>query len=349
MIRTQLKTLQIKKSSDRELPKILKWKTANMVRNHSIMATVREIIQVSKSLDVVHIGIIGNPGTGKSETAKTLCHLIHKLSEVPFAIRIFGKNDLLNFEETLKTLTPANYVLVFDDVSFLGAGASKKQIEFVKQAMTEIRHLEGGKDVKIITILNYHYTLGLDKYLRQADFRYFTSIGSSEMDNMEKIVGAKNMKKVRDFQIRFTKAIVRNFFTFRIGPKESFAYKYREPFIPLLFYNNSDLRPIVSPLRIWLDPICSRCSQGSSSSIDVKQFVREAEAKFQPRTFKTAVKHLLMLNGMNVHSKPIVSAARYLDRALEKKIINLEDLAVHCGLTITKTRLRKPLDGVLTT
>jgi len=347
MIRTQLKTLQVEKSSDRHVPKVLKWKGVNMIRIHSLRATVREIIQVSKSLDVVHIGIIGNPGTGKSETAKTLCHLIHKMAEVPFAIRIFGKNDLLNFEETLKTLTPANYVLVFDDVSFLGAGASKKQIEFVKQAMTEIRHLEGGKDVKIITILNYHYTLGLDKYLRQADFRYFTSIGSSEMDNMEKIVGSKNMKKVRDFQVRFTKAIVKGFYTHRIGPKETFAYKYREPFIPLLFYNNSDLRAIVSPLRQWIEKVCSLCSQGSSSLISVKQFTEESIAKFGEDTFRTCVKHILMLNGMNTHSRKVVTASRYLDRALEKKVINLEELAVSLGLTITNVRLRKPLDGVL--
>jgi len=348
MIRTQLKTLLVEKSSERHVPKVLKWKGVSMIRIHSLRATVREIIQVSKSLDVVHIGIIGNPGTGKSETAKTLCHLIHKMSDVPFAIRIFGKHDLLNFEETLKTLQPANYVLVFDDVSFLGAGASKKQIEFVKQAMTEIRHLEGGKDVKIITILNYHYTLGLDKYLRQADFRYFTSIGSSEMDNMEKIVGSKNMKKVRDFQSRFTKSIVKGFFTHRIGPKETFAYKYREPFIPLLFYNNNDLRAIVSPLRQWIEKICSRCSQGSSSSISVKQFSQESIDKFGIDTFKTSVKHLLMLNGMNTHSRKVVAASRYLDRALEKKIINLEDLAVSLDLKITKTKLRKPLDGVLT-
>ena len=64
MIRTQLKTLQVKKSSDRHIPTVLKWKGVNMIRVHSLRATVKEVIQVSKSLDVVHIGIIGNPGTG---------------------------------------------------------------------------------------------------------------------------------------------------------------------------------------------------------------------------------------------------------------------------------------------
>ncbi len=349
-----LETPKTKQDTDRLRPRVIAWKGVKMVRVHSLRASVREIIEFSKSIDLVRIGLIGNQGTGKSTLAQTLGHLIHTMSEkdhyVPFAVRIFSKEQLLDFEQTLKTLTPANYVLVFDDVSFLGAKASKKQIEYVKQAVTEIRHLQGGQDVKIILILNYHYTLGLDKYLRQADFRYFTSVGSSEIDNMEKVVGSKNMWRIRAFMKIYTKAIVKKYFTVRIGGKEVFQYKYRAPFIPSLFYNNDTLRLVVSPTRHWIDQICGTCAEASGqkiSDVSVDQFIKEAEKKFPKGIVKVAAKLHLFMNGMNTFSNPVVTAQRYISRAETMKVITGEEIAAHYGLDITKARLRKQLDGVL--
>lgn len=337
---------------DKVRPAVIPWKEVHMIRNHSIRASVREIVNVSNSLDLVKVGIIGNQSTGKSETAKTIAHLFHKMSKLPFTVRIFEKEELLNFEQTLKRLTPANYVLVFDDVSFLGASASKRQVEMVKQAITVIRHLPGGQDVKIVIIMNYHYTLGLDKYLRQSDFKYFTSVGSSEMDNMEKIVGNKYMELCKNFQIMYTRMlgmVGQKRFTFMLG-KEPFSYTYRDPFIPLLFFNNDTLRVVVSPLRTWIDklcPICDISDQSSQSEISIAQFCKEAEEKLGAGAWKTAIKHRLLMNGMNVYGPSVVQAGRYFDRAAEKKQIKLEDVAKHYNLSITKTRLDKALDGVL--
>lgn len=341
------------KTKDGDRPTVIPWKDARMIRNHSLRASVKEILQVSKSLDVVKIGIIGNQGTGKSTLSQCIAHLIHKMSEIPFSIRVFDKDNLLNFEATLKSLSPANYILIFDDVSFLGASATKKQIETIKQALTVIRHLEGGQDVKIITILNYHYTLGLDKYLRQSDFRYFTSIGSSEIDNMLSIVGKKYMGKVFEFQKICTKALVKEKFSFRLGNKGFFTYPFRKPFIPLLFFNNDTLRYVVSPTRQWIDPICSVCTEYTSSekftsAIDVSQFIDESGHKFGEERFKKAVKLKLYTNGINVFDPGLTSAGRYLDRALEKKEISLEEIATHYKFEIRRTKLRKKLDGVLT-
>ena len=108
------------------IPVVIPWKDAKMIRNHSIRATVKEILQVSKSLDVVKIGIIGNQGTGKSTLSQTLAHLIHKMSDVPFSIRIFDKKSLLDFENTLKSLSPANYVLIF--TSFRGRSGCQNNL-----------------------------------------------------------------------------------------------------------------------------------------------------------------------------------------------------------------------------
>ena len=61
----------------------------------------------------------------------------------------------MHFEETLAKLQPTNHIMVFDDISFISAHAGKKDIEKIQKAFTEIRHLPGGQDVKIISIFNF--------------------------------------------------------------------------------------------------------------------------------------------------------------------------------------------------
>jgi hypothetical protein len=326
-------------------PTLIRWNVTkkdkpNMVRTHSISSTVQEILSavaVEDSQDVVQINLIGDPSSGKTTLAKTLGHLIHKNAKIPFSVRVFTKDDLLNFAATLKTLEPANYVLIFDDLSFLKANASAKQIEMVKQAVTEIRHLPGGQDVKIVIIKNFHYTLGLDKYLRQNDFTYFTSVGSSEDDNIEGIVGRKNMGKVHYFQkIRNRIKIApegKKLFSYpllRYGP--AFVYKYKNPFIPLLYFNGNTLRHIVSPTREWIDPICSICATYGSkdkilTEIDLPKFKEQVDDKYGESTVKRAALNILMQNGITTDRPKVVSAERFLKHALDKKQINLNDLA----------------------
>lgn len=327
-------------------PTITKWNNESMIRIHSLRASVKEIIQVSQVLDVVKIGIIGDPGSGKTTLAMDIAHLIHKMSEYPFAVRVFGEEEFLHLKETLAAMEPVNYIIYFHDLSFL---TDKRAIEEVKNAITKIRHLK--KDVKIILIYDYHYLLGLDKYLRQSNFRYMTSLGTSETDNVIKIVGSQYSERVKDFQEKYVEMTTKHKCTFRIAPNKYFIYNYKNPFIPCLFYNGRSLRYIVFPLREWIDKICSICSMANKtlihSEIPVDQFIKETEAKFGPGVFEATVKLRLFQNGMNTYARSVTNCGKYLDRALEKKMISLEELATKKGLTITRTKLRKKLDGVL--
>ena len=346
MIRNRVKQVLVEQNRDRYIPKVIKWKGVNMVRAHSFLATIREIITWSAEIDVTRIGLVGDPHSGKSTLAKCIAHAVHINSKkIPYTVRIFGKDDLLDFNNTLKSLTPANYILIFDDVSFMGANANKKQIEMVKQATTEIRHLEGGQDVKIIAIMNYHYTLGLDKYLRMADFRYFLTVGSSEKENMEKIAGSKYNKLIDEFVKMRRMGVTQGYWTVPIGPKEPLAYKFRDPFIPVLFFNDASLRLIVTPKREWLNEICTECEEAEGndlpSGISIDEFVKNAEGNFGSGNFQAAIKLLLYTNGLTVYGKHVVQSLRYLERARLTKIITLEKLAVHYGFKITKTRLDK--------
>ena len=85
-------------------PAIIRWQDQKILRTHALKPTVLEIIETSKSLDVVKIGLIGEPHTGKGTMAETLAHMIHTLSVergyVPWAFRRYGKDEFYNLSET---------------------------------------------------------------------------------------------------------------------------------------------------------------------------------------------------------------------------------------------------------
>lgn len=360
MLETREIQLTVERKYDKNAsirPTIIPWKDTKMIRNHSVGATIQEILQavsVEGSQDVVNINIIGDPSSGKTTQAKTIGHLIHKRSTIPFAVRIFRREDLLKFEETLKALSPANYVLIFDDLSFLGADATSRQIELAKKAASEIRHLPGGQDVKIVVIKNFHYTLGLPKYLRSNDFTYFTTVGSEEKQNMQGIVGEKYMNEVYSFKKLKNKLKIapegHKTFTYQLlKNKPRFVYTYKKPFIPLLYWNGLSLRQVVSPTREWIDPVCSTCEQLISeekfhNEIDISKFVDESGKKFGETIFKRAVILKLKEQGIiNALPPAVVRTGRYLDKVLGTGRITLQHLAVHYKLEPTIVRLREKI------
>jgi len=355
IIKQQVVSLAPDSDHKMHLPKLMEWKGIKMVRNHSFLASIKEIVTVCEGVnestegsDAIRIGIVGDTHTGKTTMAQAIAHSIHKMSKLDFTIKQFTKNELMEFADTISKLKPTNHILIFDDVSFLAAIAGKHKIDLIQQSATEIRHLEGGKDVKIIAIFGYHYTKALPPYLRQSDFKFYTSIGSSELKNMEEMLGGKKMSTVIQFQRQFLIARLKGFYKIPIGQKKLLAYRYRDPFIMALFWNNLSLRPIISPTREWLQPICSVCAGSEvKSEISLEQFRKEGEQKFTPQLFKTVVKQQLRLQGMNTYNPRYVQCARWIERALEKKLINLAELAGVMDLKIADTKLFVKLDGVL--
>lgn len=334
-------------------PAIIKWKNENMVRVHSLRATVKEILAGLQVLDVIKVGVIGEPSTGKSSLEDTLAHLIHKMSPIPFAVRSLGEEEFMDIEKYLASLPPANYVLKFRDLSFLKGKYGSKKIEELKASITKIRHLPGGKDVKIVLIYDYHYTMGLDKYLRQANFRYFTSVGSSEKENMIDIVGKNFETMVNDFATTYVEMTTteNHKATFRISKNRYFSYSYKNPFVPVLFWNNANLRVVVFPLRTWIDPVCSICSTGDNpllqSQIDLKKFKEDRDHTFGVGVYESAVKVVLFAHGITTYSNRITQAIRDINRSLDTKIIKLEELATAYGLETTRTYLKKKPSPVL--
>ena len=334
-------------------PPILTWKDQTIVRNHSMIKTCEEILNMNQTTDVIKVNIIGPPNSGKTEQVRVIAHIIHKMAKIPYSFKLFGKKELLNFRETLKTLTPTNWILGFDDLSFLGADATRKQIEVIKQAETEIRHLEGGKDVKIIIIKVSHYTLALDKYLRQNNFTYFTNVGSSEYDNMERIVGSGNMSKVMYFKKLMVRATSQGKYGYQLRKdRPPLTHSYKNPFIPMLFWNEDTLRIIDSPNRKWLDVYCETCSRAednpsSNEIIDVDGFITEKNTSYGKSIWKLAVKNKFLKIGVNMHHPGVVAAEKDLERCLATGNITLDQIASRLNLTPTRTKLRKPIGDAI--
>lgn len=325
------------------IPVVIPWKTTKMIRNHSIKAAVREIINHVKETGLVSVGILGKPGSGKTTLAKCIGHLIHDMADEPFAVKVFDKEGLLHLRETIAGLEPINHVIILDDLSFLQANASKQQLDSIKQTATEIRHLPGGQDVKIILILNWHYSKALDKYMRGTEFLFVTNVSSSENENLQQIFGKEHTRRINDFQKMCSQAIVKKKFSFQLSKKKFFTYEFKKPFIPTLFYNSISLRYVVSPTREFIDPICSVCANTSKDSlksgVNIDKFADDISYKFGISIARQAVRLKCFQSGINVYPKKVRQCMDLIDEYFKTFVFDLEALALHYNFDTTKTRL----------
>lgn len=335
-----------------DLPVTIEWKGVRMMRAHSLRSSVKQIARMAQSLDVVKINMIGDMSSGKSTLAACVAHLIHKISEeeykIPFAVRVFNKNDLLDFQATLEKLSPANYILIFDDVAWLTGSASKHQIDVVKQSLSVIRHIPGGEGCKIITIMCFQYSLSLDKFMRSCNFSYFTTVGSSELDNMTKIVGIKYLGKLLNFRRLYTSATTRGEFKFNLGRTgKRFVYSWRNPFQPNLFHDGNSLRVVVSPTKEFIDKFCSVCANSKEvlmkGDVNVKDFAEDITRKFGAGTARSAIRLKMHLNGMAVWPKRFQQCLRYIDLYMGNKNFNFQELMTYFNFKNETTQLHQKL------
>ena len=340
-------------------PLTLEWNHAMMIRAHSIRAAVREIINANQSRDLVRVNVVGESSTGKSTLSDTIGHLVHTMAApIPYTIRRFNREELLDFENTLSTLTPTNHVMIFDDVSWLKANAETKKLDKIQKEFTEVRHLKGGKDIKIILILNFHYSYAIPKPLRQAAFFAFTNVGSNEKENLEKTFGKKWLPKVTEFERVDSETLMHKgteedpkMFSYPLGGRNKpFVYNYKAPFAPALWWNRRSLRHIVFPRRQWIDPVCALCSGPvEKNDVNIVDLVKLKEDMLRQsgNEYVTAIRVKLFQLGINAFSGPVQRAMRIFDEYMKNKTINPETLLQAFDMKIVNTRLAKApvIDG----
>lgn len=328
-------------------PVVIKWKGSKMIRNHSIRAVAHEIKNMSANQDLISVNVIGKQSTGKTEICKTLGHLIHQMADESYNVSLIGKNEFLNLEETVKNLKPTNHILIFDDIAFLKAGATTKQIDQIQYILSVIRHLPGGKDVRIIIFKSFQYTKSLPPFLRQSDMTFISSVDDSEYDSLLSILGKHNASKIlllKKLQVQVKLGDKdKAYFHYPLGRKDFFKYHAKHPFLPYLYYNGSSCRIVVSPLRTWIDPICQSCDNPETcdeTKINLETFIEDFSKKFGNKgNAKSIIKIMLMQKGINCYPKRVTQGVRYVEQFLAQKLITLDDVAKEFELEPIRTSL----------
>ena len=328
-------------------PSVITWNGIRMVASHSIQAVAKELVNLSANQEMVSINAIGKQSSGKTELMKTLSHLVaHKYSKIPYQISFFDRNNIINLEETVKTLKPnISHILIFDDIGFLKADVSSVGISKIEKTLSIIRHLEGGEDVKIILMKGFQYTKAIPPFLRQNDMTFVSSVDDNEIDSLTTLLGKKYLQKIKLLKAyRYDGASVGEF-NYKMGGAKKVLYKWQKPFIPFLLSTGSGCRFIVSPLRTWIDPICNGCSpltkgETQNNPTDVKEFVKSFTDRFNDgNVIRSAVKIKLIQQGINCFSPRIVQAVRYIEKMQKEKLISIDAIAQALEVTPTKTIL----------
>ena len=332
-------------------PPIIKWKDAWMIRSQSIRAVAHEIMNMSSNQDLISINVIGKQSTGKTEICRTLAHLIHQMADEPYSVSFIGKKEFINLEETIAGLKPTNHILIFDDIAFLKAGASTKQIDQMQYVLSIIRHLPSAQDVKIIIFKSFQYSKSIPPFLRQNDLTFISSVDANEYESILVMLGknhARKIKRLQKMQVQVKLGEKDNaWFHFPIDIRETKYFKYhaKHPFLPYLYYNGISCRIVVNPLRTWIDPICNICDDQSKIELKEKTFnafIEDFDKKFGgQRIAITAVKEVLSRKGIITHTKNIATAIKYIEKFTSENNISLKEIQKYYGLTERKVRLRK--------
>ena len=336
------------RKTDRK-PAVMKWKGVKFIRSQSFLAAIEQIVMRARNNDVVKIGIVGDMGSGKSTLAASIAHAFHaRMSSehrIPYAVRVFGARELADLDGTLRDLPAANYIISFDDVSFMDANVSSKNIAKVKNTLTTIRHRHDGTDVKFVIIYGYHYSRGLDKFLRQTDFSFWTSIGDEEVEFVEaKIGGKRGANMVRIFKQQCLSAVNTGTWSVKYGRGGRHTYAYRDPFIPLLFGTGAGhVRPVIGPPIEFLTDHCHVCAVGSGEAADEIEpavFWRDAEATLGPFNARQALKLIALENGVSAWPRAVINAKGAITTALNMKRVSLHRLLDHVGIEHIKPHRR---------
>jgi hypothetical protein len=214
----------------------------------------------------------------------------------------------------------------------------------IEKEITEIRHMDSG-DFKVVLVFNFHYPKALPPFLREFQYKWVTSIGTDNEKTIVDNYGKDNLKLVKNFKMQRKKAITKKVWFQRVGPKEPVKYNYRDPFIPVLFWNENTMRNVVTPTRYFMDKICSTCEEAEGNrdydGKTLEEVCKHGEKNFGIGNFKAAIKLLLYVNGLTTHGKNVVRALRWIDKERMSRNMPLPAFASHYELTETNTRLRK--------
>ena len=332
------------------LEHLTQWLGTTIAKKQSFLPTVEEIINHQVQNEVTTIGLQGREGTGKSTLSHILAHLIHEglakkatAKTIPdeikkkisrgYDVHFFGDHELINFQATLDKLPETNRIIVFDDVSFLNGKTTKRELDHLKNVFTTIRHTNHGEDYKTVLMFCYHYSRGLDVYLRDTVVKYFTSIAAEEAKNIKSLIGGMNSKTISIFQKKYADFSKGKAISFKVGgtymTKKSriVTYRYGEPFRLGMYFNNSGIRLFLYPRVELLVPkdcqICNPVKQ--QSNIDYNELTDWLIEQYGEKAVHKALRHnAIKRYGMELAYNAEREVDECLTRLVNHGVINIQ-------------------------
>ena len=223
---------------------------------YSPSVTANQIVRQLERHGMATVNIIGIPGSGKSETATMLSHLIHP--RVPeCVIKWAGSNELRHIKEYLSELPKGrNYIIIFDDTSNALDALSGEELSDAFLSYTKGRHNVLGK---LCIFMIYHYSKSQKKNFRaMALFNVFLSATATEKGNIRELIRGDDVAvgRYKQFQRLFTDAFSNKSFTLHFGKGGHFPCKDSDPF-RIAFV----LGPMGADIRLTKIMKCSECAE----------------------------------------------------------------------------------------
>jgi len=268
-----------------------------IIQNHSIQQRAREILKHNQRANFTRVSFNGTMGSGKTKAILHLTHLLHDIGEKEFnmnyAVTRVDSKLLTDPDKFFESVPNVNQVLICDDASYVTEMMGKFSKAVLKNNVTRIRHRDDDKDsvtINIIMIIVTHYTKAFDKFMRDVDFRFFTTVTPEEKRSISEIVGKEMLKK-----------FVFRSYMMEIHGKLGIQLDSRDP-DDLLWYRDSD------PFRLML--VSSKYGTHFCVFCD-------------PTRIKTHVLHCNICNpeydGINVTAQEFINAVENADSSIGKK------------------------------
>lgn len=173
-----------------------------IIQDHSIQQKAREILKHNKRANFTRISFNGEMGSGKTSGILHLVHILHDMAQevngINYAVNWVDSKLMADPEKYFELIPNVNQIVISDDASYITEMMGKYAKAELKSGVTTIRHRDENNysvTVNIIWIIVTHYTKGFDKFLRDVNFRFFTTITPEEKRSIADIVGKTMMQK----------------------------------------------------------------------------------------------------------------------------------------------------------
>lgn len=316
-------------------------------QEHSIKVRARNVIRHNIYNEVTRISCVGKSGSGKTTVDTNFIHEIHTIGEeefgINYAVRWVGKEELLNFPKFVKTLAPVDQIIVFEDISYATEMLKKIERVELKEALTTLRHQLG--EIHIIFFFNFHYTKALDKMLRDADFKIFTSISDEEKPNMLQLLGYDNTKMISRFEYRHRGMLQNGWWTVKVANDGSkkFLYRTNKPFRIALYSDLGELHFLLyASVKSDRRVACNLCSSEPIGREVLFKFLwDELVRKFGPWAGPIARNWLFMKGFPIAQNRIMYSGFAFLNDFTKRNYVNLEDFAYNINGLIKVHKVKK--------